>query len=92
MKQHEEEIRREIENGRPFTLVTASGERVKVRSSEHIFLPPFEDENGAELKDSGRSDFFEVWSNGRRKRLVAFQSINIIETQELEANGKEPTR
>jgi hypothetical protein len=37
MKAHEPEIRSEIESGRPFTLVTASGERVKVRSNEHIF-------------------------------------------------------
>ena len=84
MKQHEAEIRTEIENGRPFALVTASGERVKVRSNEHIFLPPFEDENGTEIEDIGRSDFFEVWSNGRRKRLIAFASVNIIETQELQ--------
>ena len=92
MKLHEQEIRTEIANGRPFTLVTASGERVKVRGNEHIFLPPLEDENGAELNDAGRSDFFEVWSNGRHKRLVAFSSINIIETLEPEPNGKEPTK
>jgi hypothetical protein len=46
------------------------------------------DENGTELNDVNRSDFFEVWANGRRKRLVAFSSINIIETQE--PDGKEP--
>jgi hypothetical protein len=40
------------------------------------------DENGAELNDGSRSDFFEVWTDGRRKRLVAFSSINIIETQD----------
>jgi hypothetical protein len=62
--------------------------RVKVRSNAHIFLPPFVDENGTELNDVNRSDFFEVWANGRRKRLVAFSSINIIETQE--PDGKEP--
>jgi hypothetical protein len=39
MKAHEQEIRTEIESGRPFALVTASGERVKVRSNEHIFCP-----------------------------------------------------
>ena len=82
MKAHEQEIRTEIESGRPFALVTASGERVKVRSNEHIFLPPLTDENGAELNDGSRSDFFEVWTDGRRKRLVAFSSINIIETQD----------
>jgi hypothetical protein len=72
--------------GRPFTLVTASGERVKVRSHEHIFLPPTEDENGLVLQDENRSDFFEVWSDGRRKRLVAFASINIIETQDQDGH------
>jgi hypothetical protein len=51
-----------------------------VRSDEHIFLPPREDENGRELSDENRSDFCEVWSNGRSKRWVAFGSINTIET------------
>jgi hypothetical protein len=82
MKEHEEELRNEIKNGRPFTLVTASRERVRVHSHDHIFLPPFEDENGQRLDDANRSDFFEVWSNGRSKRLVAFSAINIIETKE----------
>jgi hypothetical protein len=67
-KPHEQEIRNGIASGRPFTLVTASGQRVNVRSDEHIFLPPREDENGRELSDEDRSDFFEVWSNGRSKR------------------------
>ena len=80
MKPHEEELRNEIANQRAFALVTASGERVKVRSNEHIFLPPRTNENGQQLMDENRSDFFEVWSDGRSKRLVAFKSINIIET------------
>ena len=81
MKQHEQKLRDEINKGRPFTLVTTSGERVKVRSHDHISLPPLEDENGNQLEDTARSDFFEVWSNGRSTRRIAFMSINIIETK-----------
>ena len=82
MKLHEQELRDEMERGAPFTLVTSSGERVRVRSRDHIFLPPLTDDTGQPLTGADRSDLFEVWSNGRRKRLIAFSSINIIETQE----------
>ena len=82
MKLHEREIRDGIAHGLPLTLVTQSGERVKIRSRDHVFLPPSEDENGQRLDDADRSDFFEVWSDGRSKRYLAFNSINIIEMKE----------
>ena len=81
MKPHEEQLRGEIMANHPFTLVTASGTRIKVQSHDHIILPPLVDENGLDLEDDSRSDFFQVWSNGRRYRWVAFASINIIEAQ-----------
>jgi hypothetical protein len=81
MKPNEEQLREEIAANHPFTLVTASGARIKVQSHDHIILPPLVDENGAGLDDRDRSDFFQVWSNGRRYRWVAFTSINIIEAQ-----------
>lgn len=61
--------------------MTASGDRVKVRSPEHIFLPPVEDEDGRPLEDGQRSDFFEVWGDGRSSRWVAFSGINVIEVK-----------
>jgi hypothetical protein len=87
MKPHEAELRKAISQQKPFALVTQSGERVKVRSHDHIFLPPFEDENGKPLRDVSRSDFFEVWSNGLSSRWVAFKSINIIEIKPPRKNG-----
>ena len=65
----------------PITIVTASGERIKVRSHDHMILPPLIDENGNKLEDNERSEFFQVWSDGRHFRWVAFTSINIIEAQ-----------
>jgi hypothetical protein len=56
MKAHEQKLREP-----PYTLVLTSGERVKVRSHDHIFLPPTENENGRRLTDAQRSDFFQVW-------------------------------
>jgi hypothetical protein len=53
---------------------------MKVRSAEHIDLPPFEDENGDLLVDSSQSDFFRVWSDGVRARWIAWTAVNIIET------------
>ena len=84
MKPHEQQLRDEMKTGHPFTLVTASGDRVKVRSHDHIFLPPVIDVNGIPLGDASRSDLFQVWSNGIRYRWITFASINIIETSPLE--------
>lgn len=81
MKIYEQQLRDQIATNRPFTLVTSSGERIKVRSHDHIILPPRENENGTALRDKNRSDFFQVWSNGQSYRWVAFSSINIIETK-----------
>jgi hypothetical protein len=81
MKPHEQQLRDEMKTGHPFTLVTASGERVKVRSHDHINLPPLEDEDGQPLTDTQRADFFQVWGNGQRYRWVAFNALNIIEGQ-----------
>lgn len=81
MKQNEEQLREEIAQGRPFTLVTNSGDRIKVRGHDWIMLPPLADEDGRELDDSERADFFQVWGNGRNYRWVAFSAINVIEVR-----------
>jgi hypothetical protein len=81
MKPSEQQLRDEIAKHQPFTVVTASGDRVKIRSHDHIDLPPLEDENGLPLDDNQRADFFKVWTDGRHHRWVAFDSINIIEAQ-----------
>ena len=89
MKPNEEKLRDEMAARHPFTLVTTSGDRVKVHSHDHINLPPLEDENGFRLEDTQRADFFQVWGNGQRYRWVAFVAVNIIETQ-APGNGGTP--
>jgi hypothetical protein len=79
MKPNEEKLTEAIERGQPFTLVVTSGDRIKVRGKEWIFLPPFQDENGFDLTDDQRADFFEVWGNGKRARWVAFEAITVLE-------------
>jgi hypothetical protein len=54
VKLHEQKLR---EERGPYTLVLTSGERAKVRSHDHIFLPPTENENGRRLTDAQRADF-----------------------------------
>jgi len=76
MKQNEQQLRDEQP---PFTVVVQSGERVKVRSYDHIDFPPLEDEDGNDLTDSQRADFFKVWGNGLKYRWVAFGAITTIE-------------
>jgi hypothetical protein len=85
MKPNEQELRNEIAHGVPFTLVTNSGDRIKVRGHDWIILPPLEDEDGRHLEDSERSDFFHIWGNGRNYRWVAFDSINLIEAKAPES-------
>jgi len=81
MKVNEEEIRETMGAGRPFTIVTDSGERAKVRGRDWIFLPPLEDEDGHPLTDDNRSDFFQVWGNGKSYRWIAFRAANFIDTK-----------
>lgn len=80
MKPNEQKIRDLIGEGTPFTIVVNSGDRIKVRSHDHIFIPPLTDEDGEELSDAERSDFFQVWGRGGHYRWVAFNSIAVIET------------
>jgi hypothetical protein len=84
MKHFEEKLR---EERTPFTLVLTSGERVNVRTHDHLSIPPTEDELGNPLSDGERADFFQVWGNGRRYRWIAFDAITTIEAQAPE-NGE----
>ena len=63
------------------TSVIASGDQVRVRSHDHIILPPLEDQYGFSLGDEARADFFQVWSDGHHSRWIAFAAINIIESE-----------
>ena len=85
MKPHEQELRNEIAHGFPFTLVTSSGDRIRVPGHDWIFLPPLQDDQGNDLEDNERSDFFQVWGNGRSYRWVSFGSINLIEAKAPES-------
>jgi hypothetical protein len=85
VKVHEQKLREEPP---PYTLVLTSGERVKVHSRDHISLPPTTDENGKRLRGRERSDFFQVWSNGKEFRWISFVTISAIETRALR-NGKD---
>ena len=76
MKPFEDKLRTELA---PFTLVLSSGDRVKVRSHDHLSIPPLSDENGAELIDNERADYFQVWGNGQHYRWIAFSAITAIE-------------
>jgi hypothetical protein len=76
MKPHEQTLREERP---PYTLVLRSGERILVRSQDHLFLPPKQDAAGTDLDDADRSDFFQVWGDGQRYRWVSFAAITTIE-------------
>jgi hypothetical protein len=76
MKPFERKLR---EERTPFTLVLTGGERIKVRSRDHLSIPHVEDESGTALSDSERADSFQVWGNGRAYRWIAFNAITAIE-------------
>jgi hypothetical protein len=86
VKVYEQKLREELP---PYTLVLTSGERVKVRSSDHIFFPPTENENGRRVSDAQRSDFFQVWGDGRSFRWVSFATISTIETKAPGEDGQQ---
>ena len=70
------------------TLVLGNGDCIKVRSHDHIFFPPAIDENGKRLRDGERSDFFQVWTDGKEFRWICFRTISAIETR-APRNGKD---
>jgi hypothetical protein len=85
MSPHEEEIRARAKQTPfiPFTLVTSSGERIKVETSDHIDLAPIIDKNGRPIPEKQWSDIFIVWGNGRRHRVVFFDAINHLDMSAL---------
>ena len=84
MKPHEQKLR---EEHTPYTLVLTSGERVKVRSHDHLDIAPLEDEDGNPLADADRADLFRVWSDGQSYRWVAFNAITAIEARAPKNGG-----
>jgi hypothetical protein len=63
----------------PFTLVTASGERYKVPTPDHIFFFPDTDEDGVLQAEEERPQSFIVYGKGVRYRLPFFDTITAID-------------
>jgi hypothetical protein len=63
----------------PFTLVTASGERYKVPTSDHIFFFPDTDEDGVLQTKEETAQYFIVHGKGVRHRLLFFHTITAID-------------
>ena len=63
----------------PFTLVTASGERYKVPTPDHIFFFPDTDEDGVLKSEEERAQCFIVSGNGVRYRVLFFDTITAID-------------
>lgn len=81
MSPHEEEIRNQAAQTPfvPFTLVTSSGERIKVFTGDHIDFAPNTDEQGEPLPEEDWSESFIVWGHGARHRIVFFDAVNHLE-------------
>ena len=63
----------------PFTLVTASGERYKVPTPDHIFFFPETDEDGVLQPEEERAQCFMVSGKGVRYRLLFFDTVTAID-------------
>jgi hypothetical protein len=63
----------------PFTLVTASGERYKVPTPDHIFFFPETDEDGILQPEEERAQCFMVSGKGVRYRLLFFDTVTAID-------------
>jgi len=74
-----------------FTLVTASGDRHKVPTEDHIFFAPNVDDDGSPLPDEERSPIFTAFARGSRVRHLFFDLITAIETEGT-LGTKEPGR
>jgi hypothetical protein len=63
----------------PFTVVTASGERYKVATPDHISFFPDTDEDGVLQTEEERAHCFIVFGKGVRQRLLFFDTITAID-------------
>jgi hypothetical protein len=63
----------------PFTVVTASSERYKVPTPDHIFFFPDTDEDGVRQAEEERARCFMVFGKGVRYRLLFFDTITAID-------------
>ena len=63
----------------PFTLVTATGERYKVPTSDHISFFPESDEDGVLQLEEERAQCFMVFGKGSQQRLLFFDAITAID-------------
>jgi hypothetical protein len=63
----------------PFSVVTASGERYKVPTPDHISFFPDTDEDGVLQSEEERAHWFIVFSKGVRYRHLFFDAITAID-------------
>lgn len=63
----------------PFTIVTASGERYKVPTPDHIFFFPESDDDGMPQPEEERAQCFIVFGKGVRYRLLFFDTVTAID-------------
>lgn len=63
----------------PFALVTASGERYKVPTPDHIFFFPDTDEDGVLQAEEERAQCFMMFGKGSRHRILFFDAVSAID-------------
>jgi hypothetical protein len=63
----------------PFAAVTASRERYKVPTPDHISFFPDTDEDGVLQTEEERAQCFIVFGKGSRQRLIFFDTITAID-------------
>ena len=103
MKPHEQQLRDEMKTGHPFTLITSSGDRVKVHSYDHCnhlqtgeqirkeLLAEFADESPAGFRWWSESfrHFRPPASQAKRPRRLVKRNLSkeVIESDKMQASG-----
>ena len=63
----------------PFTLVTFSGERLRVITGDHIKFSPNTDEEGNPLPEEQWAKSFILYGKGSRHRIVFFDAVSHLD-------------
>lgn len=63
----------------PFTLVTTSGERLRVITGDHIKFAPNTDEEGNLLPEGEWAQSFILYGRGSRHRIVFFDAVTHLD-------------
>jgi len=89
MHPHEQEIRAFTQATPfvPFVIITTSGARYRVPTTDHLIFAPDTDETGEPLPENERPAAFQLFSRGVHHRWIFFDTVETLDDFKPSTNG-----